>query len=278
MTSSIKRRPFVKKIISSNRFKHIRHWFVRNFAKRDRFTLTLFYRSPTQYDALSGPVLDYIFESQGSNLKIACVGCSNGSEAYTISSVLTQKYPDVCFNVYASDIDIELIEKAKKGIYAKEDVMINPFITDEFVNNTFDIRDGKYIVKSEIKEKVNFSYQDVLAPGLNKLGTFDLVYAQNLLVNMKPKMQIKAFKNICNLLKNKSVIFLDGMDLGIRSKMTIEANLKPLDYKLEKIYEEVKDPLGAWPYWYSGLEPLSLDRKDKARRYSTIYFKGINVK
>ena len=278
MIPVIRMLPGIKQIINSNSYKHCRHWFVRKFGKRDRFTLTRFLRSPTQYDALTGPVLDYIFaDGTEKKLKIACLGCSSGSEAYTISSVLTDKFPNLEFTIHASDIDKELIEKAKNRVYVSEEVTINPFITSEFIEATFDIKDALYIVKPEIAEKIIFSYQDVLDVDLASLGAFDIVYAQNLMVNMKPALANTAYRNIYKLLKNKSVIFLDGVDLDLRWKVTKESGLTPLDYNLEQIYLEVKDCLGEWPYWYSGLEPLAHTRKDKVRRYSTIYFKGLNL-
>jgi len=51
---------------------------------------------PTQFEALSGPVLNFPIrdrEREEKLLKIVVLGCSNGAEPYSIASVLRNQHP-----------------------------------------------------------------------------------------------------------------------------------------------------------------------------------------
>lgn len=232
---------------------------------------------PSQFEALSGPVLDFLLsDRKDKTLRIIVLGCSNGAEAYTIASILKNRHPDFRFTIHAYDIDEGMINKAKGASYAPDEVFNNKVITSVFVKTTFDIEKNCYIIKQGIQEHVCFDVANALDPNLKEInGTSDIVYAQNFLVHMKPKIAIKAFKNICLLLNPKAALFIDGMDVGMRQKLTRVNKLVPLKYKIEKIHNEARRARGVgWPYAYWGLEQFSTSQKRWQRRYSTVFLRG----
>jgi hypothetical protein len=91
---------------------------------------------------------------------------------------------------------------------------------------------------------------------------------------LKPNDARKAFDNIVKLLRPKSVLLLDGMDQPLRVELTLKHGLEPLEFKTREIYREsrVHTPLDWWRY-YRGSEPYSPFRRDRARRYGTIFLK-----
>ena len=91
---------------------------------------------------------------------------------------------------------------------------------------------------------------------------------------MKPKAAARAFNNIFSLLNPKAALFIDGMDVYLRNKLTRRNNLMPLEYKIGEIHNEARIARGAgWPYSYWGLEPFSASKREWQRRYSTIFMK-----
>ena len=87
--ASIKKIPGINFFVKSKTWTSFRHKISLVTDTRENSTFTGFFRLPTQFEALSGPVLDFLLPEQTpKNLKIAVIGCSNGSEAYTIASVL----------------------------------------------------------------------------------------------------------------------------------------------------------------------------------------------
>lgn len=270
--------PAVNFLIKSNIWESFIHKIVLITSDRQNTTFTGFLRLPSQYEALAGPVLDFVLSDRtDKSLKIIVIGCSNGAEPYSIASILKNRYPKLRFKIHAYDIYREIIYKAKSATFEHNEIFCNPKITSDFVNTTFDFAREKnlYTIKKEIAEHVYFDVADALDPNLREItGTSDIVYAQNFIVHLKPKNAIKAFNNICLLLNTKAALFIDGIDLDIRQKFTRKHNLVPLNYKIEEIHNEAKNErYYRWPLVYWSLEPLSTSKKDWQRRYSTIFLK-----
>jgi len=272
---SIKRIPGVKPLIKRNPYRILRFKITLLVSRRQNRTITRFLRMPTQFEALSGPVLDFLLRNRTMDeLKVIVAGCSYGAEAYSIASILRKSHPDFAFTIYAFDIDPECIDKARCARYRPEEVLSNELITSDFVMNTFDKMDDNYVIRDDIKKHVHFCVADVLDPNLREqIGTSDIVFVQHCLIHMKNKQAKLGFRNMYRLLNPKAALFISGIQLDMLVKLTRETNLIPCEYKVEEIYKE-RGILGkGWPYSYWGCEPFMTVRKDWQRRYSTIFLK-----
>jgi len=273
-----KRLPGVATILESTLYKRLRHKVSLRRGRRENSTFTGFYRLPTQFEALTGPVTRFLTHERGdAPLEIIVFGSSNGAEPYTIASVLKASHPDLAFRISAYDIDPQIIEKARGARYSPEDdVYNNRVIQEEFIEQTFDRVDGYFQVKPEIAAHARFEIADALDPTLaEKMGRAHVLFAQNFLFHLEPKLARAALRNLCTLLDEPSAIFLDGVDLDIRQKVTREFGLDPLDYRLGEIHEEARRARAVgWPYSYWGLEPFMTTSRSWRRRYATIFLKG----
>jgi len=273
----VKNIPGIHGIVTSDAWQSIRYRMTLAVDPRRNAHFTQFLRLPTQYEALAGPVMDFLLSDRIERpLKITVLGCSNGAEVYSIASVLHMSAPAVQIDIGGYDIVGEAIEKAKRAEYESQKIFNNNTITQAFVNETFTRKESLYNVKADIAANVHFDVGDVLDPALKEVaGASDIVYAQNVLVHLKPSMAIKAFRNIHSLLKPRAALFIDGMDLGMKVKLTRRYRLIPLEYEIEKIHNEARKTRGyAWPYMYWGLEPYVTSRRNSVRRYATIFYKA----
>lgn len=271
--------PGTRSLLKTDAYYALRYRLSLSFSKRKNETYTQFLRLPSQFEALTGPVLDFILHDELKPLKIVVFGCSNGAEPYSIASVLKSYHRDINFTIYGYDIERHMLDKAKKMTYSEEELFDNKMITGNFIDSTF-VRNGSaFMVKNDIAERVQFSEGDALNPNLREhVGHADIVYAQNFLVHMRPKLAEKAFGNICRILNSRAVLFIDGMDLDLRYRLTLAHNLSPLKYKIDQIHNEARHARGGgWPYIYWGLEPLSVSRKDWQRRYATIFIRDLQT-
>jgi len=262
-------------LIRTPLWQSIRHRLTLMTSDRNVATFTGFFRLPTQFEALSGPVIDSLFPHGTTGpVKIMVIGCSKGAEAYTIASVLKNGHPGLAFHIHAYDLNEDVIKKAKTARYMPEEVYTKR-IPASSMDATFYRENGQYVIKEEIAKSVSFAVADALDPNLKTtIGTADIVFAQNFLVHMKPKAAARAFNNIFSLLNPKAALFIDGMDVYLRNKLTRRNNLMPLEYKIGEIHNEARIARGAgWPYSYWGLEPFSASKREWQRRYSTIFMK-----
>lgn len=243
-------------------------------AKSQSHTYTRFCRSPGQLDALTGPVMATLLATPASEkFQIHVFASSNGSESYTLASVLRTRFPELDFEIAASDLHLDMIERAESASYTSEEVHYWG-TSKNFVEQTFHEVDGTYIVKPEIRERVTFRRADILDANLgSQFERADLVFMQNVLCHLDPEPATQAFQNVVQLLKPKSALFLDGMNLDLRELLTKEAGLVPLDFKVREIHEFARTHIGQrwWNYYY-GFEPYATWHRNRARRFSTIFF------
>jgi len=274
--SLLKKLPGLGGLASTDAWRLLRHRLVLYTGERENSTFTGFLRLPAQFDALAGPVLDYLLEGKKAGpLKIGVLGCSNGSEAYTIASVLKGSRPGLKFTINAFDIDRKMIEKGAGASYRREEIYNNRVITDSFIRKTFDMEKDTFTIKKGIRSHLKFDYADALDNRLKEtVGPCDVVFAQNFIFHMKRDAARRALNNICALLNPRAALFVDGIDIDIRRRLTKRHNLAPLTYKIEEIHNEARMARAiGWPYSYWGLEPFLTTRRDWQRRYATVFLK-----
>ncbi len=275
----LKRSRTVRRILHTRAYHSLRHWLVLRSSERDpQQTFTQFVRLPTQYKALAGPVLDFLLaEDEQRPLTITVIGCANGAEPFSIASVLLWRRPDVEFTVKAYDNNPDMIDRARRAQYTPEQVRAHPRVTDAFVSHTFQLADdGLFRIRKEVAEVVQVSYGDILDPAfVTSAGRSDIVFAQNLLFNYRPKVAKEVFRNIVALLNPRAALFLDGMDLGMRQRLVRRYQLTPLKVWIREIHEEARKIRGdVWSWCYWGLEPFSRSRRGWEQRYATIFLRN----
>lgn len=273
-TSAVKRIPGVGRMLRTERFRRYRHAMVLTLQRRRNYVFTQFLRVPSQFDALSGPVTDFLIgDRESPSLKVSVWGCSNGAEPYSIASVLLQKRPELELTVQAFDIDEPMLEKARAGSYTHAEVFRNAMLGPGFVEATFSRQGESYRVKPAIRSHVRLAAANLLDGDLvERAEKSDVVFVQNLLYHLKPAEATVAFSNIRKMMKPRAALFVDGMDPGLKTRLTEAHGLEPLDYCIAEIHDEARRERGsAWPYEYWGLEPFSTSRKNWKRRYATIF-------
>lgn len=251
----------------------MRFAMTQSYADRADKTFTRFMRVPTQFEALTDAVLPGVFAQQTSEaLRIVVMGCSNGAEAFSIASVLSKKYPSLDFAIDAYDLSDAMIAQAKSARFPRDQVVTVHPPSNDFVTSTFDADAEEYIVKPAIARRVCFGVADLFdASVMQRIGTADIVFAQNVLINFPRPRAREAFQHVLRLLKPRAALFIDGMDVDLREELTRAAGLHPLDYKIREIHDDARVIRGeVWPWVYWGLEPFA-EQRDWRERYATIY-------
>ena len=181
-----------------NLLRHIKYRLILKFKPRQNRVYTQFYRFPNQYKALVERVIPRYQKAKVAPLEIVMFACCSGAEAFSLSNLLQENFPDLPFRIRAFDIVEEVIRQARTGTFSKDEVYASPFITEELVAATFNIdKENNYHVKPHIAEPIEFAVGDMLDKSfIGSLGQFDLVIAQNVLFHLPQTQSRIAFAHL----------------------------------------------------------------------------------
>lgn len=256
------------------RYKHRK--LAKSVQKKDHHTYTSFYRSPGQLEALVGPVLEHVFHRRKlDHLTIDVFAGSSGAEAYTMASVLMRTFPELDFHINCSDLHEDILDKARAGQFTWTQITQGFPLPQKFIDETFDQVSDEYTIKPAIRSHVTFSRADIINDNLSEMfEPADIVCAQNVFCHLENRDAETAFANIMSLAKERSAIFIDGTAPDLRIKITSSYGLEPLNFKVREIYDNSRRRLSpAWWNYYYGREPFFFFRKNRLRRYGTIFLR-----
>lgn len=142
-------------------------------------------------------------------LKIWSAGCSSGEEPYTISILLKEHLEDYDkwrIEIMATDIDHSVLNKAKRGVYEKRAVKeVPPDILEKY----FLKKNGKYEICTALKEKVQFSYLNLMdRKEMRRINEMDFVFCRNVLIYFDDNARKQVVNSIYDSLTTGGFIFL----------------------------------------------------------------------
>lgn len=119
-----------------------------------------FYRNPSLWDTLEKVVFPNLINQFGQGLKIWSAACSTGDEPYSLAMVLAKQIPLNKVHIFATDIDDQVLEKAKMGVYGPNSLKGLP---DEYKRKYFQqMGDKAFKISDDIKRCVEFKKHNLL--------------------------------------------------------------------------------------------------------------------
>ena len=147
---------------------------------------TYFYREEYQLKCLVHSILPEVVKGldPGETIKIWSMPCSTGEEPYSIALYLLENWIRVDeFNIeiVASDIDTEVLKKARAGVYA--DRALQYLAAHTIDKYTTVVAPGRYQILDELRRSIKFTQANLLEAIENKFYRgFHVVFCRNLLI------------------------------------------------------------------------------------------------
>ena len=197
--------------------------------------VTSFFRDAAVWECLKDKALPSMFAllPRGYVFRAWIPGCSTGEEAYSLAIVFKEAIEKMnaeknfSLQVFATDLDSNAIEKARKGIYPAN---IVSDVSVARLNRFFIRTEDQYRVNAEIREMVVFAPQNVIKdPPFTKL---DLLSCRNLLIYLDAELQQKLISLFHYSLNHNGLLVLGSAEThGGQNDF-----FKPVDTKL-RIYQ-----------------------------------------
>lgn len=166
-----------------------------------------FYRNPEQWDLMHREIIPELIEKFGKNLKIWSAACSTGDEPYSLVMAFSRFIPLNQIKIIATDIDKQVIEKAKLGLYNAKSIASVP---DDFKKKYFTQVGPSYQISNEIKSRVEFKQHNLLKDTYP--DKCDLIVCRNVLIYFTEEAKDDIFRKFNASLKDKGILFIGSTE------------------------------------------------------------------
>lgn len=182
----------------------------KNLSKKflDHLTINVseFFRNKELFLDLEKRIKDTLKPEQNT-LKIWSAACSIGAEPYTLAIIMDRLTPNKKHNILATDIDLTILEVAKKGIYSKNEVKN---VDEALLKKYFIQQEDKYQIIDDIKSRVTFKRHDLI---LDKYETnFDLIVCRNVVIYFTQETKNQIYRKFYEALKPGGLLFVGATE------------------------------------------------------------------
>ena len=185
-----------------------------------------FFRNPDKFDIVEKDVLPMLLK-QSPKLNIWSAGCSIGAEPYTLAIILKELTPNVRHRILASDLDVEILAKAKRGIYT--DTEIKAMRPDRKAKYFTKTADGKFEINPEIKSMVEFRQHNLLKDPYEK--NFHLIVNRNVVIYFTDEAKTQMYTGFFNSLVPGGILFVGATESILNYRQIGFQSYKAFFYK-----------------------------------------------
>lgn len=162
--------------------------------------LTSFFREAHHFEHLHDTVVKPRAQEKNGRLRIWSAGCSAGMEPYSIAMVLQHVLADsspLDARILATDIDTTMLQTAREGEYASEQLRNIP---NEYHTMVSRSADGTRIqMDPRLKQRITFNPLNLLHRWPLK-GPFDAIFCRNVVIYFDKPTQADLFNRMADLL------------------------------------------------------------------------------
>ncbi len=172
-----------------------------------------FYRNPEQWQIMDREIIPDLIKRFGKNLKIWSAACSTGDEPYSLVMALSRHLPLNQIKIYATDLDKQVIAKAKTGLYVEKSIASVP---DDFKKKYFTKVGPSYQISNEIKSRVEFKEHNLLKDTYPT--DYHLIVCRNVLIYFTEEAKDEVFRKFQRSLKSGGFLFIGSTEQIINHK------------------------------------------------------------
>jgi two-component system, chemotaxis family, CheB/CheR fusion protein len=200
--------------------------------------VTDFFRDPQAWDVLRTAVLPSLLQRVGAGevFRAWCAGCASGEEPYSLAILLADYFgpnlPERDIKIYATDIDEDALNAARRGEYPKERLRR---IRPEWRQ--------KYFAGSGATARIIYELRRLVVFGRNNLSIdapishCNLVVCRNLLIYFDSSAQQQIFKRLRYALETDGVLFLGKAE----AKLTEWRDFRVINARW-RIFQKISSP------------------------------------
>lgn len=172
-----------------------------------------FYRNPEQWKVMDEQIIPELIKKFGRNLKIWSAACSTGDEPYSLVMAFSRHLPLSNIKIFATDLDKQVIAKAKVGLYSEKSIVSVP---EDLKKKYFTQVGPSYKISDEIKARVEFKEHNLL----KDIYPTDchLIVCRNVLIYFTEEAKDEVFRKYYKSLASGGILFIGSTEQIINYK------------------------------------------------------------
>lgn len=214
--------------------------FIEEFLDELTVNVTEMFRDPGFWRIMRDEIIPGILLNHKS-FKIWHAGCSSGEEVLSMTILLKEMGILQDVQLFASDLDVTILEKAKSASYPIKNMELNEknyirFEGKKSLKEYYKEESGKAIFDKELMQNVTFRKHDLVNGDI--FSKFDLVLCRNVMIYFNQTLQNEVLKKFHESLFKYGYLAIGSKEsliwCDVASKFLVVNNE-------EKVYKKIKD-------------------------------------
>jgi chemotaxis protein methyltransferase CheR len=175
---------------------------------------TFFYRDRIPFDHLRDTILPALMQARAArkSIRIWSAASSTGQEPYSIAMSLKEKAAQLAgwrFEIVATDLSLDVLEKSKAGIYSQFEVQRG--LPIQLLVKYFTQNGELWQVNADVRSMVQHRQLNLLQD-FSHLGKFDVVFCRNVLIYFDHDTKIDVFERLGKVMEPDGMLMLGAAE------------------------------------------------------------------
>ncbi len=197
---------------------------------------TYFFREPAQLSAFVEEIVpDLLSRKTVKKIRIWSAGCSSGEEPYSLAILLQDAgwYDHATFEIFASDINQQVLAKARKGTYRENAFRATaPHLRERYFTRN---DETTWRITDEIRNRVSFGRLNLYDEArVSLLGHLDIVFCRNVIIYFDDASKRVVVSNFYNRLTEGGYLLLGHSE----SLISLSTQFKLRHLKHDMVYQK----------------------------------------
>ncbi len=214
--------------------------FIEEFLDELTVNVTEMFRDPGFWRIMRDEIIPGILLNH-KTFKIWHAGCSSGEEVLSMAILLKEMGIHQDVQLFASDLDVNILEKAKAATYPIKNMELNEknyirYEGKKSLKEYYKEEGGKAVFDKELMQNVSFRKHDLVKGEI--FNKFDLVLCRNVMIYFNQSLQNEVLKKFHESLFKYGYLAIGSKEsliwCDVASKFLVVNNE-------EKVYKKIKD-------------------------------------
>ena len=177
---------------------------------------SLFFRDKAPFEQFRDVMMPALRAARPNRrIRIWCAAAASGQEPYSLAMCVREMGHEIAgwrIEILATDISMEVLERAKAGAYSQFEVQRGLPIA--LLVKYFSQVGDRWQIAPEIREMVQFRRLNLLQE-FSHLGSFDIVFCRNVLIYFDQDTKIRVLENIARTMRQDGYLVLGAAETVI---------------------------------------------------------------